>query len=171
MKWRFLLRAARYGGQDRGKQAARLRQGFGVASRYGNKRFCRTCRTCPTKAWLETAYKRPFAGAPKQPMMVVLFTPASCERVARERAGGERGWLFAGQKANRVHPSIAAASEASAATLRLALSAGRANLKDRPQTSLLYLRKRQKGCGEKRRAFPREARSAAGCGAGRGPAP
>ena len=62
--------------------------------------------------------KRPFAGTPKQPMMVVLFTPASCERVARERAGGERGLIFAKQKASRVHPSIAAASSAVAATMR-----------------------------------------------------
>ena len=41
-----------------------------------------------------------------------------CERVARERAGGERGFLFAGRKESRVHPSNKAASEAAAATLR-----------------------------------------------------
>ena len=75
---------------------------------------------------------RPFAATSIQPQTSVLFTPARCEAVAAERAGGERGLLFAGQKAIRVHPSIAAASEASAATLRLALSAGRANVKKTP---------------------------------------
>ena len=107
-----------------------------------------------------------YAVSHKQPMMAVLFTHAQCERVARERAGGERGLLFAGQKANRVHPSIAAASEVVAATLRQQLNAGRANVKDRLQTNLLSLRKRQKGSGEKRRAFPRWAQSAQGAGRG-----
>ena len=42
-----------------------------------------------------------------------LPTHAMCEAVAAERAGGERGFLFAAQKAeNRVPPSIKAASEA-----------------------------------------------------------
>ena len=49
---------------------------------------------------------------------VSLPTHGCSERVARERAGGERGLLFAGQKASRVHPSIAAASSAVAATMR-----------------------------------------------------
>ena len=115
---------------------------------------------------METAYKRPFAVSYIQPRPLVLFTPASCEAVAAERAGGERGLIFAKQKASRAHPSIAAASEAVAATLRLALNAGRRNLKDCLQTGLLYLRKRQKGCGEKRRAFPRGAQSARGAGRG-----
>ena len=55
--------------------------------------------------------------------------------------------------------------------LRRVLNAGRWNLKDRLQTGLLYLRKRQKGRGEKRRAFPRGAQSARGAGRGAGTAP
>ena len=42
-------------------------------------------------------------------------THGRCEAVAAERAGGERGFLFAARKAeNRVPPSIKAASEAAA---------------------------------------------------------
>jgi len=56
-----------------------------------------------------------------------LSTHGCCEAVAAERAGGERGFLFATQKAeNRVPPSIKAASSAAAATMRLPLNAGRA---------------------------------------------
>jgi hypothetical protein len=59
-----------------------------------------------------------------------LLTHGGCEAVAAERAGGERGFLFAMQKAeNRVPPSIKAASSAAAATMRQLLNAGRAKLK------------------------------------------
>ena len=119
---------------------------------------------------LEYAYKRRFAVSHIQLQTLVLFTHARGEAVAAERAGGERGLLFAGQKASRVHPSIAAASEAVAATMRRPLNAGRANVKDRLQTGPLSLRKRHKGSGEKRRAFPRWARSAWGAGRGAGTA-
>ena len=111
---------------------------------------------------------RRFAKTHKQPVMAVLFTHARGEAVAAERAGGERGLLFAGQKANRVHPSIAAASSAVAATMWRRLNAGRANVKDRLQAGPLSLRKRQKGSGEKRRAFPRMGAKRPGCGAGLG---
>ena len=131
------------------------------------------CRRVPSffifKVVVMTRLRR-YAKTHKQPVMAVLFTHARGEAVAAERAGGERGLLFAGQKANRVHPSIAAASEAVAATMRRRLNAGRANVKDRLQAGPLSLRKRQKGFGEKRRAFPRWARSAWGAGRGAGTA-
>jgi hypothetical protein len=82
-----------------------------------------------------------------------------CEAVAAERAGGERGFLFAAQKAeNRVPPSIKAASEAAAATMRLPLNAGRANVK-KQYKRLFFSQTPKKGCGEKRRGFsPRDAK-------------
>ena len=40
---------------------------------------------------------------------VSMLTHGCCERVARERAGGERGLIFACQKENRVHLSNKAA--------------------------------------------------------------
>ena len=129
------------------------------------------CRRVPSffifKVVVMTRLRR-YAKTHKQPVMAVLFTHARGEAVAAERAGGERGWLFAGQKANRVHPSIAAASEAVAATMRRRLNAGRWNLKEWLQTGPLSLRKRQKGSGEKRRAFPRMGAKRLGCGAGLG---
>ena len=95
-------------------------------------------------------------------------THARCEAVAAERAGGERGFLFAAQKTeNRVPPSIKAASSTVAATLRRPLNAGRANVK-KQYKRLSFSPTPKKGCGEKRRGFsPRRARSAS-WGAGRG---
>ena len=91
-------------------------------------------------------------------------THACCEAVAAERAGGERGFLFAARKAeNRVPPSSKAASSTVAATLRRPLNAGRANVKklygrlSLPQTP-------QRGAGESAGAFPRGARSDPGEG-------
>ena len=54
--------------------------------------------------------------------LIASGAPASAQ-------GGERGFLFAGQKENRVHPSIKAASEAVAATLRRPVNASRSNFK------------------------------------------
>ena len=111
-----------------------------------------------------------FAARHIQTQTLVLFTPARCERVARERAGGEQGWLFAGQKASRVHPSIAAASEAPAATMRRVLNAGRWNLKDRLQTGPLYLRTAKGVRGKAWRLPPNGALRAPGVrGGARGP--
>ena len=104
--------------------------------------------------WVKVC-KRSFAETLKGTTCVSMPTHGCCERVARERAGGERGLLFAGQKANRVPPSNKAASEAVAATMRRLLNAGRRKFKRVIENALESLRKRQKGTGEKRRAFPR----------------
>ena len=86
------------------------------------------------------------------------FAHTYCEAVAAERAGGERGFLFAGQKENRVHPSIKAASKAFAAALRRTLNAGRVNQKKR-SSGKSFSPAPQKGRGEKRWGFsPRGAK-------------
>ena len=90
-----------------------------------------------------------------------------CERVARERAGGERVFVFACQKEKRVPPSNKAASEAAAATLRWLLNAGRRNLKERLQTNLLLCGS-GRGFGGRQDLPPKGALARPGCGAGRG---
>ena len=87
-----------------------------------------------------------------------MLAHGRCERVARERAGGERGFIFACQKENRVPPSNKAASEVPAATLRRVLNAGRRNSKDRLQTRL-HRCVQEGGTGEGG-AFPRKVRRA-----------
>ena len=98
-----------------------------------------------------------------------MLTHGRCERVARERAGGERDIHFAGQNECRVPPSTKAASEVPAATMRRVLNAGRRELKGASANKLVSLRKRQKESGESEGLFPGGARFARpGCGAGRG---
>ena len=148
-------------------------------------------------------------------MMVVLFTPASCERVARERAGGERGTEVqgsrkvvcrqrsvcpaglaviglgttvrdrkplnfqppqaaeplnqnAGQKANRVHPSIAAASEAPAASFAAGAERRPLEFKGSSANGLALLAEAAKGARGKAKGFPPRGAKRQGCGAGRG---
>ena len=110
----------------------------------------------------------PVCGAVCNDRKRCLPTHGGCERVARERAGGEGGFLFATRKAeNRVPPSSKAASEIAAASLQWQFHAGRANQK-KQYKRLFFSQTPQKGCGEKRKGVsPRRARSAP-WGAGRG---
>ena len=70
------------------------------------------------------------------------------------RAGGERDFLFASQKENRVHPSIAAASEAFAATLRRTLNAGRRYLKKAPMRQIFFTDAAKEARGKAQGRFP-----------------
>jgi hypothetical protein len=80
-------------------------------------------------------------------------SPASAQEASE-------GFLFAGQKESRVHPSIKAASEAAAVFIRRRMNAGRANQKKRYKR-LFFAPAPQKGRGEKRKGVsPRRARSA-----------
>ena len=103
-----------------------------------------------------------------KPQTLVLFAHTRCERVARERAGGERGRLFAGQKASRVPPGIAAASEAVAATMRRGLNAGRAKFKVTSANTYIFPCGSGKGVREKLRLsqMARVARPGGGAGLG-----
>ena len=121
--------------------------------------------------WWVKVCKRSFAATFSGTTYVSMPAHGCCERVARERAGGERGFIFACQKENRVPPSNKAASEVPAATMRRVLNAGRRNSKDCLQTRLHFCASK----GVRGKAFPpKGARSAPGvqggarrCGAGK----
>jgi hypothetical protein len=84
-----------------------------------------------------------------------------CERVARERAGGERGFPRAGgaargQKAEctrAVRPRVQRLPH----LMRRSLNAGRRNVKN-DMSAYLSRRRRKRGAGKSARAFPRKAR-------------
>ena len=98
--------------------------------------------------------RRPIKKTLKNTTRVSMPAHGRCEAVAAERAGGERCFLFAGQKENRVHPSNKAASEVLAATLRRVLNAGRRNSKDRLQTRLHRCGSGKRGPGKSEGLFP-----------------
>ena len=109
--------------------------------------------------------KRSVARAKKTLKGTTYVSMLACgcsERVARERAGGERGIHFASQNECRVHPSTKAASEAGAVSHTVAAERRPRKFKGMSANALASLRKRQKGSGEKRRAFPRMGACALG---------
>ena len=92
--------------------------------------------------------------------MVASGSPASAQ-------GASEGFLFAGQKESRVHPSIKAASKTAAVSHTVAV------LRRPLECKKLYKRLRfsptpKKGCGEKRRGFSPRGAPQAPRGAGRG---
>ena len=115
--------------------------------------------------WVKVC-KRSVAATLKGTTRVSMPASGCCERVARERAGGERGCLFAGQKDSRVHPSNKAARQTDAATLRCPFAAGRRNSKDRLQTCLHRCASGKRGSGKSEGLFPEWCAARTG-GAGR----